>query len=60
MSRSLARDYRDIPRSPEALRRWRQDRFGRYAGYAEDVLFIDDFIRGSEKANGNQDRNEGL
>ena len=55
MSRSLSRDYRDIPRSPEALRRWRQDRFGRYAGYAEDVLFIDDFIRGSEKVNGNQE-----
>ena len=29
--------------SPEALRRWGQHRFGRYAGYAEAVLFMDDF-----------------
>ena len=43
VSRSLARHYRDIPRSPEALRRWGQHRFGRYAGYAEAVRFLDDF-----------------
>ena len=44
VARSLARHYRDIPRSPEALRRWGQRRFGRYAGYAEAVLFLEDFI----------------
>ena len=43
VSRSLALHYRDIPRSPEALRRWGQRRFGRYAGYAEAVLFLEDF-----------------
>ena len=45
VSRSLARHYRDVPRTPEALRRWGQDRFGRYAVYAETVLFFDDFSR---------------
>ena len=45
VSRSLARHYRDIPRSREALRRWGQERFGRYAGYAEAALFFDDFDR---------------
>ena len=43
VSRSLDRHYRDIPKSPQALRRWGQQRFGRYAGYAEAVLFFDDF-----------------
>ena len=43
VSRSLHRHYRDIPKSPQALRRWGQQRFGRYAGYAEAVLFFDDF-----------------
>ena len=43
VSRSLDRHYRDIPKSPQALRRWAQQRFGRYAGYAEAVLFFDDF-----------------
>ena len=52
MSRSLANHYRDIPRSPEGLRRWGQQRFGRYAGYADAVLFFDDFIRSNEKTNG--------
>lgn len=45
VARSLARHYGDIPRSPEALRRWGQRRFGRYAGYAEAALFFDDFDR---------------
>ena len=45
VSRPLALHYRDIPISPESLRRWGQQRFGRYAGYAEAVLFFDDFIR---------------
>ncbi len=45
ISRSLGRHYRDIPRSTEALRRWGQQRFGKYAGYAEAVLFFDDFTR---------------
>ena len=43
--RSLGRHYRDIPRSREALRRWGQERFGRYAGYAEAALFFDDLNR---------------
>ena len=47
VSRSLARHYRDIPRSPDALRRWGQRRFGRYAGYAEAVLFLEDFTNAS-------------
>ena len=45
VSRSLARHYRDVPKSPEALRRWGQLRFGRYAGYAEAFLFFDDWNR---------------
>ena len=47
VARSLARHYRDIPRSPEALRRWGQRRFGRYAGYAEALLFLEDFTSAS-------------
>ena len=43
VSRSLGRHYRDIPRFPEALCRWGQGRFGRYAGYGEAVLFFEDF-----------------
>ena len=43
VSRSLARHYRDIPRSTEGLRKWGQRRFGRYAGYADAVLFVEDF-----------------
>ena len=47
VSRSLARHFLDIPKSPEALRRWGQLRFGRYAGYAAAVLFLDDLTRGN-------------
>ena len=47
VARSLARHYRDIPRSPEGLRRWGQRRFGRYAGYAEALLFLEDFTSAS-------------
>ena len=43
VARSLARHYRDIPRSPEALRRWGQRRFGRYAGYAEGPFVLGRF-----------------
>ena len=43
--RSLARHYRNIPKSVPVLRRWGQDRFGRYSGYAEAALFFDDFTR---------------
>ena len=39
--------YREAPKSAEALRKWGQSRFGRYAGYAEGILFFDDLARGS-------------
>ena len=52
LSRSLARHYRNVPKSPEALRRWSQDGFGRYA---EALLFFDDFVSGNEKANSAQE-----
>ena len=42
VSRSLARHYRDIPKSPEALRRWGQRRLGRYAACAEAALSFDE------------------
>ena len=37
-----SRHYRNIPKSSPALRRRGHDRLGRYAGYAEAVLFFDD------------------
>ena len=37
-----SRHYRNIPKSAPALRRRGHDRLGRYAGYAEAVLFFDD------------------
>ena len=37
-----SRHYRNILKSAPALRRRRHDRLGRYAGYAEAVLFFDD------------------
>ena len=37
-----SRHYRNIPKSSPALRGRGHDRLGRYAGYAEAVLFFDD------------------
>ena len=37
-----SRHYRNIPKSSPVLRRRGHDRLGRYAGYAEAVLFFDD------------------
>ena len=47
VSGAIKRHYREAPRSAEALRKWGQRRFGRYAGYAEGILFFDDLARGS-------------
>ena len=37
-----SRHHRNIPKSAPALRRRGHDRLGRYAEYAEAVLFFDD------------------
>ena len=50
-----SRHYRNIPKSSPALRRRRHDRLGRYAGYAEAVLFFDDFARDNGQVGGDQD-----
>lgn len=39
---ALRRYYQGIPKSPEALSKWAQRRFGPYAGYAESFFFYDD------------------
>ena len=48
VSRSLGRHYRDLPKTAQGMCRWAQHRFGRYPGYAEAVLFFDDFSRTTE------------
>ena len=49
------RHYRNIPKSAPALRRRGHDWLGRYAGYAEAVLFFDDFARDNRQVGGDQD-----
>ena len=50
-----SRHYRNIPKSAPALRRRGHDWLGRYAGYAEAVLFFDDFARDNRQVGGDQD-----
>ena len=53
VSSALRRCYEEVPKSPEALSKWAQQRFGPYAGYAESFFFYDDLSRTNNIQRGN-------